>query len=54
MVMGNVLNEELEEIWNNEKYLKLRKDVYDFNPPELCKNCVVLSSKVRLVAENLM
>lgn len=42
MVMGNILNERIEDIWNNEKYKKLRKDIDEFNPPNLCKNCLVL------------
>ena len=42
MVMGNVLHEKIEDIWNNEKYIKLRKDIDEFNPPDLCKNCLVL------------
>lgn len=50
MVMGNVLNEKIESIWNNDKYVKLRKDVHEFNPPELCKNCKVLQSKKRTKA----
>lgn len=42
MVMGNVLREDIEEIWNNEKYEKLRQDINSFNPPPLCHNCSVL------------
>jgi hypothetical protein len=45
MVMGNVLNDDLEKIWNNEKYRKLRDDIQNFNPPDLCKDCLVLSRK---------
>lgn len=39
MVMGNVLKEDIEKIWNNAKYKKLRKLIHDFQPPVLCKNC---------------
>jgi len=42
MVMGNVLDKKIDAIWNNKKYLKLRKDIDEFNPPDLCKNCFVL------------
>ena len=42
MIMGNALGEDLETIWNNEKYKKLRADIHDFNPPDLCRNCYVL------------
>lgn len=54
MVMGNVLTEEIEDIWNNEKYQKLRDDIKNFNPPDLCKNCIVLSSKKRVMAQDIM
>ena len=54
MVMGNVVTEELENIWNNEKYQKLRNDIKNFNPPELCKNCTVLSPKKRILAQDFM
>ena len=42
MVMGNVLKERIEDIWSNSKFVKLRKDINEFNPPNLCKNCNVL------------
>jgi len=42
MVMGNVLKETIEDIWSNSKFVKLRKDINEFNPPNLCKNCNVL------------
>jgi len=45
MVMGNVLKENIEEIWNNSKFVKLRNDINQFNPPDLCRNCNVLHSK---------
>lgn len=50
MVMGNVLNEKIESIWNNDKYVKLRRDIQEFHPPALCKNCIVLQSKKRTKA----
>ena len=42
MVMGNMSQDNIEQIWNNEKYIKFRKDIDEFNPPDLCKNCFVL------------
>lgn len=53
MVMGNVLNEDLESIWNNEKYQQLRNDIANFNPPDLCKDCLVLSRKNVMLQEDL-
>ncbi len=42
MVMGNILTEKLPKIWNNSKYQKMRNDIENKNPPDLCKNCHVL------------
>lgn len=53
MVMGNVLKEELEEIWNNQKYLRLRKAIHDFTPPDLCRGCLVLYSRAYMLKKHL-
>lgn len=53
MVMGNVLNDDLDKIWNNEKYQKLREDIANYNPPDLCKECLVLSRKNYMTAGDL-
>jgi len=42
MPMGNILLEDLETLWNNQNYQNLRKDVEDFNPPNLCRGCPML------------
>lgn len=44
-VMGNVLNESLESIWNCHQYVEFRKRVdkggkYPDREPEICKNCL--------------
>ncbi|OGN00904.1 MAG: hypothetical protein A3B91_01270 [Candidatus Yanofskybacteria bacterium RIFCSPHIGHO2_02_FULL_41_29] len=56
MVMGNLLTESLESIWNNDRYLKLRAAIANFQPPAPCQNCLVLypsrhlkSSEISLV-----
>ena len=36
------------EIWNNEKFKEIRKNISEYNPPELCKNCLVLQKPGRL------
>ena len=54
MVMGNALIEDLDDIWNNEKYQKLRNDIKNFNPPELCKNCIELSPQNRVLTQDFM
>jgi len=42
MAMGNILKESLENIWNNKKYLALRRRIYNCKPPILCRGCNVL------------
>ena len=42
MLMGNVLEQSLEEIWHGKKYIGLRKAIASFNPPKLCRGCEVL------------
>ena len=42
MVMGNLLKEPLENIWNNGRYLKLRASIASFQPPVPCQNCLIL------------
>lgn len=40
--MGNILDEDLETIWNNVKYKELRESILSFNPPALCQGCNIL------------
>ncbi len=42
MLMGNVLEQSPEEIWQNKKYQGLRKSIAAFHPPKLCQGCEVL------------
>ncbi len=42
MLMGNVLEQNPEEIWQNKKYQGLRKSIAAFHPPKLCRGCEVL------------
>lgn len=37
--LGNALDEPFKKIWNNEKYVELRKGLLENKPVELCKNC---------------
>jgi radical SAM protein with 4Fe4S-binding SPASM domain len=39
MVMGNLNEQSLEEIWNGKVYQHLRTSVNSDNPPEVCKYC---------------
>jgi radical SAM protein with 4Fe4S-binding SPASM domain len=40
-VMGNVLEQSFDEIWNGEKYRTYRRTVNTFRPPEACLICPV-------------
>ncbi|WP_018702263.1 radical SAM/SPASM domain-containing protein [Anaeromusa acidaminophila] len=41
-VMGNILNEKLETIWNNQPMLAFRKKIEEGDLPKLCEYCTVL------------
>jgi len=38
-IMGNVLEQSLNEIWNGKKYVEFRKKMKSDNPPKACKTC---------------
>lgn len=38
--MGNVLEQNFEEIWNGEKYNRLRSEISNGNLPKECANCI--------------
>jgi radical SAM protein with 4Fe4S-binding SPASM domain len=40
-VMGNVLEQSFDEIWNGEKYRTYRRTLNTFRPPEACLDCPV-------------
>lgn len=40
--MGNILNDDLAEIWNNAGYQRLREQIATKDFPELCSNCNVV------------
>jgi radical SAM protein with 4Fe4S-binding SPASM domain len=37
--MGNILEEDFRDIWNNEHFLRLRSTVHTNCPPSFCRNC---------------
>jgi radical SAM protein with 4Fe4S-binding SPASM domain len=41
-VIGNILKQTFKEIWNNDKYLTLRKSISERNYLPLCENCPVI------------
>lgn len=49
LIMGNVLDNSLEEIWNNSEYLRLRKSIDEEKFYSICKNCSVVNKNRFLV-----
>lgn len=41
-VLGNILEEDFEQIWNGEKYGEFRRALKSDAPPESCRNCQYL------------
>ena len=47
-VMGNLLEQSFDEIWNGETYRAYRRTINSFRPPEACRPCPVkMGSDVR-------
>lgn len=42
LVMGNIKDNSLENIWNNIKYLKLRESIHNKDYISICDNCSVV------------
>lgn len=38
-ILGNILCESLENIWNGKNIIEFRKKINNNNPPDLCKGC---------------
>jgi radical SAM protein with 4Fe4S-binding SPASM domain len=49
MVLGNVTQDELEDVWNGRRYLDLRARIGGGDLPLLCRNCNVVRTPVYLV-----
>jgi len=47
-VLGNVNEDALEKIWNNDNYLNLRRSIDKKQFTELCNNCNVVKPAVYL------
>lgn len=46
--IGNIKNSSLKELWNNEKYVKLRESIYKRKLFPLCKKCYVINPRAAL------
>ena len=44
LVMGNVLEQSVEEIWNGDRYREFRRRMFSGDYPDVCKGCDVLTA----------
>lgn len=49
LVMGNILEESLADIWNGQKYQMLRESINSKNYISICKTCAVVRPSVYLI-----
>ncbi|MGJ0302812.1 radical SAM protein [Aliarcobacter cryaerophilus] len=49
LIMGNIQDNTLEDIWNNNKYLKLRKSIDEKKFYSICSKCSVVNKNKFLV-----
>jgi radical SAM protein with 4Fe4S-binding SPASM domain len=49
LIMGNIYDNRLEEIWNNEKYQALRKFIRNKKYVSICANCAVVKPPKYLI-----
>jgi radical SAM protein with 4Fe4S-binding SPASM domain len=48
-ILGNIIEEDLIDIWNGYSYNKFRSDFNNLNYPELCKKCVFVTGDMYLL-----
>ncbi len=48
IVLGNINQNNLKDIWHSDLYKKMREDIENLNFPELCSGCFVVSSSTLL------
>lgn len=49
LIMGNILDNKLEDIWNNSEYIRLRKSIYEEKFYSICKKCSVVNKNRFLI-----
>lgn len=47
LVLGNLKNNTLRELWYGEKNIEIRRSFVNFNPPDVCKKCTGYSPGVQ-------
>lgn len=51
LVMGNVLEKSLDDIWNGEPYLRLRRGIKERSYESICKDCNTVRPRVFLTLQ---
>lgn len=54
MVLGNILKQSLEEIWNGPKYIAARSALYQYKPASICKGCNAICKPKYLYPKDLI
>lgn len=54
MVLGNILEQSLEEIWNGSKYIAVRSALYQYKPASICKGCNAICKPKYLYPKDLI
>lgn len=50
MVMGNINNDSLTNIWNNNKFVNIRRDFINHKIPfEFCNKCILINKKTDII-----
>jgi len=52
LIMGNISDNSLQDIWNNEHYKKLRKSISDEKAYSICDDCSVINKNQFLVLKD--
>ena len=51
--MGNILDSSIAEIWDSQKYDRLRESIMQKTPPDTCANCNVIRKKKRFLVKKV-
>jgi len=52
-VIGNIMVKSLPEIWNNERYKKLRESIYTRNHMPMCTSCQIIRPQLYMAKRNV-
>jgi len=50
-IIGNIMTESLDEIWNNNRYKELRKSIYERNYMPMCNTCRVIRPQISVAKQ---